>query len=108
MSWYQGSAGSGIWPGAVAAVDTPQVYAFVTGADGRESQRLIGWERVTLAPGEAKRVTIKADPRLLANYDAALPGWRVAAGDVAVAVGASAEALGPRVSATLSGSTLKP
>lgn len=94
--------------GAVAAVDTPQVYAFVTGADGRESQRLIGWERVALAPGEAKRVTIKADPRLLANYDAALPGWRVAAGDVAVAVGASAEALGPRVSATLSGSTLKP
>lgn len=94
--------------GALAGIDTPQVYAFVPGSDGKESQRLVGWSRVALAPGETKRVTVSADRRLLANYDASLPGWRVAAGEVAVAVGSSAEALGPRASASLAGATLKP
>ncbi|MDO9433524.1 MAG: glycoside hydrolase family 3 C-terminal domain-containing protein, partial [Phenylobacterium sp.] len=51
--------------GAAAGIDTPQVYALVTGSDGKESQRLIGWSRVALAPGETRRVTISADPRLL-------------------------------------------
>src|SRR5690606_3078899 len=54
-----------------AGIDTPQVYALVTGADGKESQRLIGWARVALAPGETRRVSVTADPRLLANYDTA-------------------------------------
>lgn len=94
--------------GDTAGIDTPQVYAFVTGSDGKESQRLIGWARVDLAPGETKTVSVTADPRLLANYDAALPGWRLAEGEIAVAVGSSAEALGPRVAARVSGKTLKP
>lgn len=94
--------------GAVAGIDTPQVYALVTGSDGKESQRLIGWSRVSLAPGETKRVTISADPRLLANYDAALPGWRITDGKVGVAVGTSAEALTLRGEASLVARTMKP
>ena len=94
--------------GAVAGIDTPQVYALVTGSDGKESQRLIGWSRVALAPGETKRVTISADPRLLANYDANLPGWRIADGKVGVAVGTSAEALTLRGEASLTARTMKP
>jgi len=94
--------------GAMAGTDTPQVYAFVNGADGKESQRLVGWARVALEPGETRRVSVTADPRLLANYDATLPGWRVAEGEIAVAIGASAEALGPRVSVALAGKTLRP
>lgn len=94
--------------GAVAGIDTPQVYALVTGSDGKESQRLIGWSRVALAPGETKRVTISADPRLLANYDATLPGWRIAEGKVGVAVGTSAEALILRGEASLAARTMKP
>ena len=72
------------------------------------SQRLIGWSRVALAPGETKRVTISADPRLLANYDANLPGWRIADGKVGVAVGTSAEALTLRGEASLTARTMKP
>ncbi|HEY9236661.1 MULTISPECIES: beta-glucosidase [Phenylobacterium] len=94
--------------GAAAGIDTPQVYAFVTGAHGQESQRLVGWTRVALAPGETRTVSVTADPRLLASYDAALPGWRVDEGEIAVAVGASAEALGPRVKVRLKGTTLRP
>jgi len=91
-----------------AGIDTPQVYALVTSADGKESQRLIGWARVALAPGETRRVSVTADPRLLANYDTALPGWRVAAGKVGVAVGSSAETLTLRGEAALAARTLKP
>ncbi|MES3027078.1 MAG: beta-glucosidase [Pseudomonadota bacterium] len=94
--------------GAVAGIDTPQVYALVTGSDGKESQRLIGWSRVALAPGETRRVTISADPRLLANYDATLPGWRIAEGKVGVVVGTSAEALALRGEASLTARTMKP
>jgi beta-glucosidase len=94
--------------GEVVGIDTPQVYAFVTGADGKESQRLVGWARVDLAPGETKTVSVTADPRLLANYDTALPGWRMEAGEIAVAVGSSAEELGQRVSVGLKGKTLRP
>lgn len=94
--------------GAAAGIDTPQVYALVTGSDGKESQRLIGWSRVALAPGETRRVTISADPRLLANYDATLPGWRIAEGKVGVVVGTSAEALVLRGEASLTARTMKP
>ena len=94
--------------GAATGIDTPQVYALVTGSDRKESQRLIGWSRVALAPGETKRVTISADPRLLANYDATLPGWRIAEGKVGVAVGTSAETLNLRGEASLAARTMKP
>ena len=94
--------------GEAAGIDTPQVYAFLRGTDGKESQRLIGWARVTLEPGETRRVSVTADPRLLANYDAALPGWRVDEGEIRVAVGASAETLGPSTKVRIGGRTLKP
>ncbi|MCV7122013.1 beta-glucosidase [Mycobacterium lacus] len=70
--------------------DTPQLY--LTGAAGEQRARLLGFERVELEPGEARRVTIEADPRLLASYDGRARSWRIRAGRYAVAVGASAVA----------------
>jgi beta-glucosidase len=64
-----------------AGIETAQVYARVSGG-----QRLIGWARVALKPGETKSVRVVADPRLLANYDTALPGWRIDPGAMAVCV----------------------
>jgi beta-glucosidase len=89
-------------------VDTPQVYATVIAADGQPSRRLIGWARVALAPGETRRVSVVADPRLLAAYDVDLPGWRIAAGTVRVAVGTSAEATALTGEAFLDARTLAP
>jgi beta-glucosidase len=43
--------------------DVPQLY--LTEAAGDKRTRLLGFERVVLKPGESKRVTITADPRLL-------------------------------------------
>ena len=49
--------------------------------------RLLGFARVELATGESRTLTVTAEPRVLARYDA---GWEIAAGLYGVAVGRSA------------------
>jgi beta-glucosidase len=43
-----------------------------------------------LAPGEAKKLTLKVDPRLLATFDGASNSWKIAGGSYEVMLGASA------------------
>lgn len=75
----------------------PQVY--LTAKAGKPALRLIGFSKVSLEPGQTQHVTVTADPRLLADFDAGAHSWRIDAGDYAIAVGASAASL------TLTGST---
>jgi len=70
--------------GKRAGSDVPQLY--VTPAAGTRPLRLAGWERVTLKPGEKRRVTLIAEPRIVADYDIAQPGFRVAGGTYRIAV----------------------
>ena len=49
--------------------------------------RLAGYQKVDLAPGETKRVTLSVEPRILADYDTAKPGWTIAAGTYPLYVG---------------------
>ncbi|ORA34410.1 glycosyl hydrolase [Mycobacterium branderi] len=79
--------------------DVPQLY-LIAAPDG-ERLRLLGFERVQLDAGESRRVTIEADPRLLARYRDGR--WCVAAGRYAVAVGSSAVALALKGEAELTG-----
>ncbi|HAT1644232.1 TPA: glycosyl hydrolase [Raoultella planticola] len=51
--------------------------------------RLLGWDKVELAPGEERRVAVTVDPRLLAHFSTTDRGWKIAAGDYTVAVGSS-------------------
>jgi beta-glucosidase len=74
-------------PGA----DVPQVY-LTDAPDGRR-MRLLGFERVELEPGTSRKVTIAADPRLLARFDAPTGRWHIADGAYQIAVGRSADAL---------------
>jgi beta-glucosidase len=55
--------------------------------------RLLGFERVELRAGESRSVTLTADRRLLARFDGAAGGWRVAGGTYRVAVGRAAGVL---------------
>ena len=73
--------------GKVAGADVPQVYVEATGSAGTTTRRLAGFRRVTLAPGETRRVSVAVDPRTIARFDTAAPGWVVAAGDYKVTVG---------------------
>jgi beta-glucosidase len=74
--------------GERAGADVPQLY--LTTAAGDRRMRLLAFQRVVLAPGESRDVTVAADPRLLAQYDGA---WHIAGGNYEVALGAAADDL---------------
>lgn len=63
---------------------------------------------MSLRPGESREVVITAEPRILAEYDTAMPGWRIAAGTYRVQIGRDAldNALGGE--AELSTRTMRP
>jgi beta-glucosidase len=86
--------------------DTPQLY--LTAAPKRTQQRLIGWSKVTLKPGEARQVTVTASPRMLANWNAAGHGWKVDGGAYKVFVGPDAATATLQGSATVAAAKLKP
>jgi len=90
--------------GARAGIDTPQVYAAAPGG----TRRLIGWRKLSLNPGETRRVELSADPRLLAAFDTQKPGWTLAAGDYRVAVGHEAGQAQLSGRAQLTAQRLKP
>jgi beta-glucosidase len=83
--------------------DVPQLY--LTAAAGERRLVLLGFERIELAPGATGRVTIEADPRLLARYDGSVGSWRIEPGAYSVAVGASAVALRLAAEVELGGRT---
>ncbi|MGE0148609.1 MAG: fibronectin type III-like domain-contianing protein [Parvibaculaceae bacterium] len=75
--------------GERAGADVPQLY--LTGAPDGNRMRLLGFERVELKPGESRRVTLMADPRLLARFDGGAGQWRIAGGEYAITLGRSAD-----------------
>jgi beta-glucosidase len=81
--------------GTVAGADTPQIY--LVSVAGKPVRRLVGFDKVTLRPGEEKTVQIQLEPRVLAQWkDGA---WTINAGTYGFAIGTSAENLGPEISA---------
>jgi beta-glucosidase len=92
--------------GARPGVDTPQVY--LAQAPHRGQQRLIGWTKVALKPGETRQVRVTADPRLLADWDETAHGWRVDGGAYKVFVGANAASPTLQAAAQVSGRRMKP
>ncbi|MBU3077740.1 beta-glucosidase family protein [Sphingomonas quercus] len=76
--------------GARAGADVPQIYMQSTDAGGLVTWRLAGFTRLTLAPGETRRVTVPLDRRTFARFDPATRAWVVAGGPRAVAVARSA------------------
>ncbi|KVM60075.1 glycosyl hydrolase [Burkholderia ubonensis] len=73
--------------GPAAGADVPQVYLGVPYKD-EPPRRLVGWEKIDLNPGEARRVRITVPPRMQSVWDASRNGWRYVPGGT-VFVGAS-------------------
>jgi beta-glucosidase len=84
-------ANTGARPGATVA----QVY--LVSRNGVARQRLVGFQRVELAPGASRTIDLTIDPRLLADWTD--NGWSIAGGDYGFALGDDAEHLGPVVHA---------
>jgi len=92
--------------GARAGIETPQLY--LARGPHRTQQRLLGFTRVALKPGESHRVTLTADPRLLADWDVAGHRWKRDAGRYEVFVGPDAADAALKGEAVLAAATLAP
>jgi beta-glucosidase len=74
--------------GRLAGADVPQLY--VASINGARPARLAAFERVSLKPGETRRITLTAEPRVLANWDERSRGWHIPAGSYRITVAKSA------------------
>ncbi len=92
--------------GPRAGTDTPQLY--LTAGPKRRQQRLIGWSKVALKPGESRQVTVAAPQRMLADWDVKAHGWRLDGGAYKVAVGPDAATAALTGSAMVQAASLKP
>ena len=83
--------------GPVAGTETSEVYLTLPSATGEPGKRLVGYARVTLQPGERRRVTVpvsETSPDLpLSYYDTTTHAWQIAPGTYSVQIGSSSRNL---------------
>jgi beta-glucosidase len=72
-----------------AGAEVAQVYVELPQAAGEPFKRLVAWEKVPLAPGEAKTVTLKLVLHYLSIFNADKNAWELVPGDYKVLVGGS-------------------
>lgn len=94
--------------GTRAGADVPQVYVEAGSATTPRALRLGGWSRLTLQPGEARRVSVDVEPRVIATYDAPGHRWSRAAGRYPVVVSHFAGDRALAGEANLTAQTLRP
>ncbi len=92
--------------GKRAGTETPQLY--LAAAPHRTQQRLLGFTRVTLKPGESRRVILAADPRLLMDWDEEGHRWKRDAGSYRLFVGPNATDVALQGETTLTATTRGP
>ena len=75
--------------GARAGAEIAQAYVELPQTAGEPFKRLVAWDKVQLAPGEAKTVTLTLDPHYLSIFDADKDEWEIVPGAYTVLVGGS-------------------
>jgi beta-glucosidase len=75
--------------GKRAGAEIAQVYAGLPSSAQEPPKRLVAWERIPLAPGESKTVTLPIDPKFLSIFNEEKDGWELLAGDYQIFVGGS-------------------
>ena len=75
--------------GSRAGAEVAQVYATLPSSAGEPFKRLIGWEKVSLAPGESQNVTLTVEPKYLSIFNVAKGAWELPSGEYQVYVGGS-------------------
>ncbi len=93
--------------GDVAGTEVAQVYANLPTSAGLPSKRLVGWERVSLAPGEHRNVTIELTADQLRNrhlldvWDVDKGDWSTARGEVSFVVGGASDSVSEAATITV-------
>jgi beta-glucosidase len=79
--------------GRVAGTEIAEVYAALPASAQEPPKRLVGWTRVTLAPGESKTVNVLIDPKYISIFDEAGDKWKLVPGSYTFLVGGSSQDL---------------
>ncbi|MFZ0393917.1 MAG: glycoside hydrolase family 3 C-terminal domain-containing protein [Terracidiphilus sp.] len=79
--------------GKRAGIETAQVYASLPASADEPPQRLVGWAKVDLAPGESKQVSVPVTRDLLSIYDEATDSWKRVPGNYVIHVGSNSRSL---------------
>jgi beta-glucosidase len=76
--------------GQQAGAEVAQIYASLPDSTGESNfKRLIGWDRVELAPGDSKTVAVKIDPVYLSIFSVDKNSFELAPGDYKIFAGSS-------------------
>jgi beta-glucosidase len=75
--------------GKRAGAEIAQVYLSLPSSTGEPPKRLVGWDKVQLAAGESKTVTLNIDPVFLSIFNVDKNDWEAVPGDYKVLVGGS-------------------
>lgn len=95
--------------GDVAGKEVVQLYVRdLTGSANRPDKELRGFEKVALAPGETKTVTMTLDQRSFAWYSTKLKDWFAASGEYEILIGASSRDIRLCEKVTMNSSTMLP
>jgi beta-glucosidase len=79
--------------GSRAGTEISEVYAGLPASTGEPPKRLVGFSRVSLAPGESKEVSVEIEPLFLSTFDTARHGWQRTPGEYSFSVGGSSQDL---------------
>ncbi len=83
--------------GSVTGAEVPQLYLTLTSAASEAAKRLVGFDKITLSPGERKTVQVVVDSGAsnhpFSIYSEAKKDWTVVNGNYTVSVGGSSRDL---------------
>jgi beta-glucosidase len=79
--------------GAKSGAEVAELYAMLPSAAKEPPKRLVGYEKLILAPGDSREVTIDVDPLFLTVYDEQENRMRGVPGRYSFAVGGSSQSL---------------
>jgi len=79
--------------GKRAGAEIAQVYAALPAEANEPPKRLVGWNKVSLNPGESKEVTITIPSKYLSIYDEASSSWKLVPGSYTFMAGGSSKDL---------------
>ena len=85
-----------------------QIYVSSVAGGWEAPKRLAAFAKVDLAPGAAQEVTVAVDPRLLAVWETARGGFRIAPGSYEVTLASSTRDKGQSVMVALPERVLPP
>jgi beta-glucosidase len=75
--------------GKRAGAEIVQVYAGLPAAAQEPPKRLVAWDKIRLAPGESKTVTLAIEPKFLSIFNEQKDGWELLPGEYKFFVGGS-------------------